>query len=73
MGRTHPLLNRQIQKYLDKPSQTAKDWESFITVINETYNEFDDDRAIIERALDISSREHCSYYSMLKVREIALV
>ncbi len=47
----HRLLRRQIRKYL--PS----DLPAFIRAVDEAYQQFDDDHHMLERSLELSSRE----------------
>ncbi|HXY74576.1 MAG TPA: ATP-binding protein [Dehalococcoidales bacterium] len=73
MAEVHPLLSRQLQKYSGDNLSSPRACKRFFKVIDETYHEFDNDRAMLERALEISSREHIQERDqMLKVREIAL-
>ena len=54
----HRALERQIKKYLkDKSLLENKDLQSFLNAINITYGNFDEDRQLVDRSLEISSRE----------------
>ena len=59
MDKFHKLLQRQIKKYMPaefgKKSQTPI--SEFLNIVNQTYLDFESDRALIERAMDISSLE----------------
>ncbi len=68
-GRTmnlHPLLKRQMEKCPDitddLPAFFDK-YEKFIQLVSESYFDFDEERAIMERTIDISSKE---YYQKLE-------
>lgn len=56
------LLRRQLQKYCGKdigadPSLYPVEWRAFIDAVDKAYEQFDDDRKMLERSLDISSTE----------------
>ena len=55
----HRLLKRQIKRFLNAQSlePLPKDLQLFIHAINQAYHQFDDDRALLERSLDLSSQE----------------
>ena len=58
----HALLQRQLKRCfrgghaqltgLDEPA-----WSAFLEAVNAAYHEFDADRLIVERSLDLSSQE----------------
>jgi diguanylate cyclase (GGDEF)-like protein/PAS domain S-box-containing protein len=50
----HPLLKRQIGKYLPNPSAINPD---FIEAVNESYFSNDEEHKLLERSLEISSEE----------------
>jgi diguanylate cyclase (GGDEF)-like protein/PAS domain S-box-containing protein len=53
----HNLLERQIKKYFGgSPAFTGK-WQEFIDAVNNAYIQSDVDRSMLERSLDLSSRE----------------
>jgi diguanylate cyclase (GGDEF)-like protein/PAS domain S-box-containing protein len=54
--RIHSLLKRQLKKYFgsDVP---PKDCPGFIEAVSHAYRQFDEDRAMLERSLDLSSQE----------------
>ena len=65
---THSLLQRQLQKLklsADHPPD-AQVWEAFITSVERSYDEADNDRYLLERSLAISSREMQELYENLK-------
>lgn len=54
----HRALERQIKKYLkDQSLLSNKELQGFLNAINITYNNFDEDRQLVDRSLEISSRE----------------
>jgi PAS domain S-box-containing protein len=53
----HTLLKRQLKKYFGQMENLPKDLGDFADAVNDAYNSFDADRAIIERSVDISSEE----------------
>ncbi len=53
----HSLLKRQGKKYLGDLSTLPKEFQTFIAAVNDAYNQFDEDRKMLERSLDLSSRE----------------
>jgi two-component system, cell cycle sensor histidine kinase and response regulator CckA len=57
MDPMHSLLKRQLQRHFGENINVPKDWQSFIGAINNAYREFDDDRVMLERSLELSSQE----------------
>jgi signal transduction histidine kinase len=57
MNRT--LLRQLKRLYLnvDKPPQNLEEWTAFVKIISETYEQNAEDRYLLERSLEISSRE----------------
>ena len=53
----HILLQRQIKRHFGEQGNTPKDWENFIEDVNQAYVQFDEDRGMLERSLEISSQE----------------
>ncbi|MBN1258326.1 PAS domain S-box protein [Candidatus Peregrinibacteria bacterium] len=51
------LLKRQIEKYFGDSKKFPKEFKLFLSAISEAYDGFDNDRKLIERSLDISSKE----------------
>jgi len=51
------LLKRQIRKYLSKELESNKDLENFLSAVDRSYNNFDEQSAMIQRAMSISSEE----------------
>ena len=57
MDKMHSLLRRQLKKIFGSADNVPKDFEKIIGVINEAYFNFDEDRLLLERSIEISSRE----------------
>lgn len=51
------LLLRQIKKFFGDEQKIPISFASFIQVINNTYDGFDEDRSLMERSMDLSSQE----------------
>ncbi|HUP61313.1 MAG TPA: EAL domain-containing protein [Thermoanaerobaculia bacterium] len=55
MSELHSLLLRQLRKWF--PSGAPDGSATFVEAINAAYHQFDDDRLMLERSLDLSSHE----------------
>lgn len=53
----HRILERQIKKFIVPGGPFPGGWEAFLNAISDTYSHFDQDRTLIERSLDLSSKE----------------
>lgn len=57
----HRLLRRQLNRYLHKEvadlSDLPEEWVGFLAAINQAYHQFDLDQAMLERSLELSSKE----------------
>jgi len=53
----HSLLKRQIRKYFNDSLEVPQEWQGFIEMVNNAYHEFDTDRNMLERSLELSSQE----------------
>ncbi len=53
----HALLVRQLKRHLGDPALLPKVWKGFIETVNDAYREFDEDRYMLERSLELSSQE----------------
>jgi len=53
----HRLLKRQLKRYAHHFSETSEACAPVLAAISEAYEEFDRGRRMLERALDLSSRE----------------
>lgn len=57
MHNLHSLLRRQIKKANLDAEKLPIEFQNFLGIINEAYWNFDEDRLLIERSLDLSSKE----------------
>ncbi len=57
MKNIHSLLRRQLKKQFGSPEPPDRELEEFLSMINDAYWEFDSDREMLERSLDLSSQE----------------
>jgi diguanylate cyclase (GGDEF)-like protein/PAS domain S-box-containing protein len=53
----HSLLKRQIAKFFADEKMIPESLQPFISAVNSAYEQSDEDRAMLERALEISSEE----------------
>jgi PAS domain S-box-containing protein len=53
----HSLLKRQIKKYFGDQSNIPKELQSFLGAVDAAYQQFDMDREMVERSLELSSQE----------------
>ena len=75
----HRVLQRQIKKYLSVNAKIPPDFDKLLAAISDAYTHFDEDRALIERSLEISSKEMTqinnhlrqSTYVLKKAQQIA--
>lgn len=66
MENMHSLLKRQLRKHIGNTLPDFPGWDAFIQQVNEAYKEFDVDRNMLERVLDISSQELFEANSQLR-------
>ncbi len=71
MDQMHSLLKRQLHKHFGDSLPGFPGWESFLERVNSAYEEFDTDRKMLERALEISSEEMLEINSQLNAAIIA--
>ncbi|MBI3765095.1 MAG: PAS domain S-box protein, partial [Ignavibacteriales bacterium] len=57
MRELHSLLRRQLKRHFKSAEKLGGEWRRFFDEINEAYFQFDDDRKMLERSLDLSSQE----------------
>ncbi len=53
----HKLLDRQLKRNFGETEKVPVDFDRFLKAIDEAYQHFDEDRAMIERSLELSSGE----------------
>jgi len=57
LEKVHPLLLRQIKKYFGDIHSLPGFAEGLMEAVNRAYRQFDEDRQMLERSLEISSKE----------------
>ena len=53
----HSLLKRQLKRHFSNSDSFPKEWQDLTDEVNNAYRQFDVDRAMLERSLDLSSQE----------------
>ncbi len=53
----HSLLKRQLKRCFGESFFVPDEWQRFIAAVNDAYQEFDTDRRMLERSLELSSQE----------------
>lgn len=53
----HKLLLRQLKRHIGELDTIPANWRAFIGAVNESYNQADADRALLEHSLEVSSQE----------------
>lgn len=53
----HGTLERQIKKFLPGVDPASEQWKIFFKAVDEAYNHFDEDRKLMSRSLELSSKE----------------
>ncbi len=66
MEQIHSLLRRQLRQHFGSSDSIPKGWQDFIDTVNNAYLEFDTDRRMLERSLDLSSQELLQANSEMK-------
>jgi len=57
MEQMHKLLKRQVKRQFGEADSLPEAWQAFFAAVNEAYVQFDADRIVLERSLELSSRE----------------
>ena len=60
------LLKRQLKKFLGPGNPIPPEWQRFVDGVGQAYDQFDDDRNMLERSLDLSSAELVGANSRLR-------
>ena len=60
------LLKRQLKKLLGRVDSIPPEWQRFVEGVGQAYDQFDDDRNMLERSLDLSSAELVGANSQLQ-------
>src|SRR5579871_4989870 len=53
----HSLLKRQLKRCFGEGFQVPPEWRELLAAVNDSYCEFDADREMVERVLELSSQE----------------
>jgi PAS domain S-box-containing protein len=53
----HRVLERQIKRFLGEGIAIPPEWKALLEAVSETYTHSDEDRALLDRSLELSSRE----------------
>ena len=53
----HKLLLRQLRRYGGSVEVIPPEWQRFIAAVDEAYYHAEDDRALLERSLELASHE----------------
>lgn len=72
MDKLHRLLKRQIENHLGS-SELPDELQAFISAVNEAYISQDKDRSLLERSIDISSREYNENMEKIRMLQSQLV
>ena len=57
MDKMHSLLKCQLKRIFGDSLPRTEEWRAFVEAVNNAYREFDVDRRMLERSLDLSSTE----------------
>ncbi|MDO8680045.1 MAG: response regulator [Acidobacteriota bacterium] len=71
MSDFHSLLRRQLKRHFPDGA-VPPDLESMLAAVDQAYRQFDDDRAMLERSLDLSSQELLQANTQLRALVSAL-
>ncbi|MCX5815856.1 MAG: PAS domain S-box protein [Proteobacteria bacterium] len=63
----HSLLRRQLKKIFGEPVTIPEKWQRFIDAVDTAYKEFDTDRNMLERSLELSSQELLQANSEMRI------
>ena len=72
MNTLHRLLKRQVESHLNGVEIT-NEMKTFISAVNEAYISQDKDRSLLERSIDISSREYNENMDKIRMLQSQLV
>lgn len=74
MREYHSLLRRQIKKAgLNPDEPQGEELEKFLELVNEEYFDFEDEKQLLERSIEISSREYQESIEAIRCLQIQLV
>src|SRR5581483_10756885 len=66
MDATHSLLRRQLKRHFGEGFDVPPEWRAFVDAVSAAYREFDVDRQMLERSLELSSQELLSTNSDMR-------
>ncbi|NGP87604.1 sensor histidine kinase [Fodinibius halophilus] len=62
----HNLLKRQLKKTIDDPGEYPEEVGELVDKVNQAYHDFDEDRHLLERSLEITSKEMVDRYKKIR-------
>ena len=62
----HPLLQRQLRRHVGSPEALPPEWRRLVQAIDDAYQAHDEDRKLIERSLEITSKELIQRYDTVR-------
>lgn len=65
----HKILQRQIRKILGRDAEISPDMKDLLETVSETYQHYDDDRYMLERSIELSSKELLENNKNLKLQK----
>lgn len=51
------ILERQIKRHLGEKAKLSQKYQALLEAVSETYNHYESDRVLLERSMDLSSKE----------------
>ncbi|MBC8503397.1 MAG: GAF domain-containing protein [Anaerolineales bacterium] len=64
----HRLLQRQLRRFLETDEEFPEELERFVQAVDAAYHQADDDRALLERSLELTSQELINRNEQLRIR-----
>jgi signal transduction histidine kinase/ActR/RegA family two-component response regulator len=64
----HRLLQRQVQKFIGRDAPIPENWRRLLAAVEDAYGQFETDRKLVERSMELSSNELLEANSMLRSR-----
>lgn len=69
----HRLLRRQLKKHLGIQDEIPAELQSLVSAVDQAYTDFDNDRAMLERSLELSSKELMDAHGQAKEAQQRLI
>ena len=66
MDQAHSVLKRQLRKCFGDSFSVPREWQKFIELVNDVYQQGDNDRKLLEKSLELSSNELLKANSEMK-------